>query len=107
MESCILRHADIDTRRALGVYGKVKIPNITLARWSINGFWAEFTKDQFKVLWLFKYGFAHFENTRTRVTRKMDVFETMKVVREQTNAAGRLTRHTIFIHPDFLAHSNE
>ena len=102
MESCILRHADIDTRRALGVYEKVKIPDITLTRWSINGFWAEYKKDQFKLLWFFKYGFSHFENTRTRVTRKMDIFETMKVVREQTNAEGRFTRHNIFVHPDYI-----
>jgi hypothetical protein len=103
MKNLILKHADIDTRRALGIYNRVHVPDIQLARWARNGFWAEYAKDQFRILWLFKYGFAHFENTRTRVVRKMDVFETMKVVREQTNAEGRLTRHTIFVHPDFLA----
>lgn len=105
MKNVILKHADIDTRRALGVYGRVHVPDIQLAQWSRKGFWADYTKGQFKILWLFKYGFAHFENKRTRVTRKMDVFETMKVIREQRNAEGRLTRHTMFVHPDFVKNS--
>lgn len=101
MEECLLRHTDIDTRRALGIYGKVKIPSLVLPQWTVTSFWAEYNKDQFKLIWFFKYGFTHFENSRTRVTRKMDVFITMKVIREHTNENGRIDRHLIYVHPDF------
>ena len=58
MKNLILKYADIDTRRALGIYSRVHVPDIQLARWARNGFWAEYAKDQFRILWLFKYGFA-------------------------------------------------